>query len=1555
MKGLKKTYTLFLFLFCCLLNTHILSAFELASISKSNAETNDVITITTTFGTFNNSSTIEIIFVNNGSNLEIDRVNKLSVVPNVSIDARIPNIPEGEYRIGVEIRGTPGDNELSPFHVVAARPFQFNRLSGGELPAGATPSGIAFKDIDFGDIDNDGDLDIYSFNSKENDFVDKLLINQGITQGGTAGEYLLGALPSPPDSQFNRTYDGDIVDLNGDGLRDIIRSDREGIHLFINDGGGTFTNSPGLLPTTSAICCGDGVAGFNGIGNINFDGVDTADVDGDGDIDIAFSNYTFNEASPGENLLLINKLNEAAGAFVIGNSDGDVFEDFTTDSTHGAAFGDVDGDNDPDLFLSNVIDSQPNRLLINQGVFSGNFVDETGARMPGGAANSGQTVDAEFADFDGDGDQDLFFVDRTGGGSRNNLFWNDGTGNFTNLGSPNLPGSAGFTYDLNIGDLDFDGDIDIMESPGEGGVLADLARVLINKGGTDGEMLFISKANPFFPSPQHRLGIDIGDIDLDLDLDLIAGGFETQGITLYENDLFNPSSEDFDVVIMIDRTLSMVSGGKDFLTPVKNIANTILMQKRPDDKVGIVAYEYTGATPDNLAGDASRNVFKAETLLTMADSVGMTPAQLQAIVNGINSGTCNSAGPGFGCTSIGQAIFKGLEEIKPNDNPQRIKMMVLLTDGAQNLPPTPTDVVSSIPGGFPTNVHVYAIALGTDTDNQMLADIANLGSGFHDSIDAFNLADIFQNIESDATEKQIIPSSVNNRTVKPIGETDFGRPTIITFDDQDLKPGTSIQDQFLDRGVRFLNDSFLTIPKIFDSKLRGGVATITEPNTLTNTTSTNTNVVVAVIPRSSANTPLTILFTEPQEKVGMFIGNGDGDTSKAILTAFDIDGNAIGQSSALALKETKEFIALLSSAGDITKVQLDYGDFVGFEQIDNLMFEPAGDEQIAKDRTFFINSQDKQVRVTLSWQNKSASPNLELTDPLGNIVTTALQTVQFESGSTFIIFDIKAPLVGTWRAQIKAPPQERVFLSIVASSGLKMSLDPDKRRYEVDKPMGLTLFLGKTIDGEFIGLPGAKIDVGVEKPNGAVINNGSDFVVKDQNNGEYKITFNNADQAGTYNFRATSTINQGTNEAISRTRITSTVASVFTPNDICDEFSKLSVTPRVLQADGKSSADIFLSLSDCSGEPLRLEKNQVTFTTDSGRFADENAVQTGIGEFRQTLIAPTKTGKANIMVIVGIEKLDLQEMVQFVPGPVDPEQSTVNAITSEGFVRADGKTQGIITVIPLDANKNRLGSKQDVEIDFNGPELADWLGAVQDLGNGEYERVFQSKEQTGETSFKATVNKVDLNQRPSLIFSKDGEDLRDSDNDGINNADDNCAFVFNPDQLDSNKDGLGDACDFSNGTPKPQPTSTLTPNPTVTSEPTQTGTPGPEITPSPTPQPKQFSVTCDKEFLPGTLGTEKMILELGESVGCVLKVSTFTPGADIVIATRLQKRLSGAITIEPGTSTLDSNGEARFIINAVKVGTDWLAWAMPDGKLRAFNKAAYNNGSAWGLSVKVKK
>lgn len=126
-----------------------------------------------------------------------------------------------------------------------------------------------------------------------------------------------------------------------------------------------------------------------------------------------------------------------------------------------AVTSDIDGDGDIDVFIGGRVTpghypfSPRSYLLLNEG---GKFVDITPTGSPD-LMGPGMITDAEFADMDGDGDEDLVVA---GEWMPITVFKNEG-GRFTNTSAAsNLAHTNGWWYSIEIADLNEDGKLDIV-------------------------------------------------------------------------------------------------------------------------------------------------------------------------------------------------------------------------------------------------------------------------------------------------------------------------------------------------------------------------------------------------------------------------------------------------------------------------------------------------------------------------------------------------------------------------------------------------------------------------------------------------------------------------------------------------------------------------------------------------------------------------------------------------------------------------------------------------------------------------------------------------------------------------------------------------------------------------------------------------------------------------------------------------------------------------------------------------------------------------------------
>ena len=181
-------------------------------------------------------------------------------------------------------------------------------------------------------------------------------------------------------------------------------------------------------------------------------------------------------------------------------------------------FLDLEGDGDPDFVLVSTGEIFRND---GAGVFAAT-PSNTWLPPPQVATTRGMRA----FDADGDGDVDIFVFQRN---RQNMLFLNDGTGVFTDVTTTHLPVANDATFDVDVADVDADGDLDVFVSNS----FAD-EQLLLNDG--SGVLSVDPTPLPSILTSGYLVGF--GDVDADGDPDLLlqGGSLFLPGETLWIND-----------------------------------------------------------------------------------------------------------------------------------------------------------------------------------------------------------------------------------------------------------------------------------------------------------------------------------------------------------------------------------------------------------------------------------------------------------------------------------------------------------------------------------------------------------------------------------------------------------------------------------------------------------------------------------------------------------------------------------------------------------------------------------------------------------------------------------------------------------------------------------------------------------------------------------------------------------------------------------------------------------------------------------------------------------
>jgi hypothetical protein len=278
-------------------------------------------------------------------------------------------------------------------------------------------------------------------------------------------------------------------------------------------------------------------------------GVALLDYDGDGDLDLYLVDGWRLEGS--------EVVDRGGDRFYRNRGDG-TFEDVTAETGLGhdgwgtaIAVGDIEGDGDPDLFLTNF---GPDLLYRNEG-------DGTFSVVENGPGIDNWSSSSVFFDADGDGDEDLFvtgYIDATledvlnakprlnwNGvevmmgpfgldGLPNAYFINDGEGNFTEATEAAGLTDVGFFFSFGVvaTDLDNDADLDlyVANDSNPNYVYENLGDGTFNDVG-----LWSGGGLSAAGAAQAGMGIAVGDYDEDGLTDLVVTHFARDTSTIYRN------------------------------------------------------------------------------------------------------------------------------------------------------------------------------------------------------------------------------------------------------------------------------------------------------------------------------------------------------------------------------------------------------------------------------------------------------------------------------------------------------------------------------------------------------------------------------------------------------------------------------------------------------------------------------------------------------------------------------------------------------------------------------------------------------------------------------------------------------------------------------------------------------------------------------------------------------------------------------------------------------------------------------------------------------------
>lgn len=396
---------------------------------------------------------------------------------------------------------------LFPAHLL-----QFRVASGGDgdgvFASFNTPVNIEHRYLAMGDLDGDG--------------LEDLVLDRRYALSNGDGSFAAAV-------EFNAVFAGSngvgvvkTADIDNDGDMDLINGHDGRFQVGINDGSTNFTAGPVLNLS----------AEFGHVVDVQ-----PGDMDGDGDLDLV----TFVNFPASSNMTALVLLNDGSGTLSKHPNQERFFPTRNTD-LGGMALADVDNDGDLDVVTGSTSTSFTSDVFVNDGAAT------LSRGAPFGATVSfGRREYVVVGDLNGDSYVDavrLLGERRTGSGSYvgdapAQVWLNNQDGTFS--AHPTAPSFGSFNgYSAALGDLDADGDLDIVVGVADAGngVPAQDDEVWLNDGGGT-----FTQAGVVPRGGNASTYVFMTDLDGDQDLDVLTNFTVSNGfgsVTSFENQAGTP-------------------------------------------------------------------------------------------------------------------------------------------------------------------------------------------------------------------------------------------------------------------------------------------------------------------------------------------------------------------------------------------------------------------------------------------------------------------------------------------------------------------------------------------------------------------------------------------------------------------------------------------------------------------------------------------------------------------------------------------------------------------------------------------------------------------------------------------------------------------------------------------------------------------------------------------------------------------------------------------------------------------------------------------------------